>query len=428
MSAYETIRAVTRLSTFLVFLAATAILGFVYQNRLLLALFEAGAAYLTLSYVYLFFAARRVAAARELVPRAYEEDLLSVTIALRHPGLLPLYLVEVRDWCPTEAVPGKRLVIPELPGRGRVFRVRYAAKCDRGRGRFTIGPIQVTVTDPLGLFRRTRTVAALSEVVVYPKTFPIRALGIDGLQTNSLVSAASPLRVGQTPHFYGTREYQPGDNPRHLHWRASARWGRLVIKEFETPSNVELTCFADLDRATLCGLGRGSNVELAIRIAASAAEYAESCGHPYQLVADGEEPLVLPPRQGRRAVLTVLDALARVKAGRTPYADLLRRGARFVGAGSAVLLVFNRLDFDREAVADVAADWLRRGVRGAAVLLDETTFVAIEQMHCRRDPARMTEAAEFLRGLGFRVHPVRAGDDLEQVFTFGDIPVAEVVA
>lgn len=414
MNAYETIRAVTRLSTFLVFLVATAVLGVWQHSRILLAIFEAGTAYLIFSYLYVHLASKRVTVARELTLRAYEEDVLPVTLALRYAGLLPLYLLQIQDWCPLEAVPGKTLLVPEVPGRGKALRVQYAAKCDRGRGRFTIGPIRVTVTDPLGLFQKTRVLAQLSEIVVYPKTFAIRDLGIRGLQSTSLVSTASPLRVGQTPLFYGTREYQPGDNPRWIHWRASARWGRLVLKEFESPSNIELTCFLDLDRGTMAGLGRGSNVERAISIAASAAEFAESRGHPFQLVADGEEAVFLPPRVGRRSLITALDTLARVKSGRTPFPDLLRRGARFVGDGSAVLVILNKVEFDRDALFEVASIWMRKGVRGIAVLIDDQTFLPIEQMHAKRD---VEDALDFLRGIGWETFLVRAQDKLDEVFS-----------
>lgn len=428
MTAYETIRAVTRLSTFLVFLLATALLGFFYNSRMLLALFEAGTIYLLGSYLYVRWASNRVSVTRELTLRAYEEDVLPITLALRNTGLLPLYLVQVQDWCPLEAVPGKTLLVPEVPGRGKVLRVKYNAKCDRGRGRFTIGPIRATVQDPLGLFHRTRVFAELSELVVYPKTFAIRDLGIRGLQSTSLVSTASPLRVGQTPLFYGTREYQAGDNPRRIHWRASARWGKLILQEYESPSNVELTCFLDLDRSTMCGLGRGSTIERAISIAASAAEFAESSGNPFQLIADGEEPLFLPPRVGRRSLLTVLDALARVKAGRTPYADLLRRGARFVADGSAVLLFLNKVDFDRDAVFEVSSIWMRKGVRGIAVVIDESTFTPIEQMHGPRDPSRVIDALRFLQGIGYTTFTIRSQDELEEVFSGAAIPEAEEVA
>lgn len=419
MNGVETLRAVTRRSTFVVFLAAMAILGFVYRSRVLLALFEAGTAYLILSYLYVLLAARRVGVTRELNPRAYEEDSVSIALILRNSGLFPLYRVEVRDWCPTEAVPGKTLVVPEVPGRGRSVRIRYESKCERGRGRFTIGPIQATVTDPLGLFQRNRIVAEFSELIVYPRPFAIHDLGIRGLQTMSLATAAHPQSVGQTPMFYGTREYQPGDNPRWIHWRSSARWGRLVLKEFETPANVALTCFLNLDRSTLCGLGRGSNVELGIRIAASAAQFAESQGHPFQLIADGEEPMVLPPRLGRPGLVAALDALAHARPGRTPYGELLRRGSRFVGEGSAALLFLNRLDFDRDALTEVLAEWLRKRVRGIAVLMDDQTFVPLEEIRGPRDPGRLAAACDFFRALGLQVFTVRATDDLEQVFAEG---------
>jgi uncharacterized protein (DUF58 family) len=414
MNAYESIRTVTRLSTFAVFLLAMAVLGLLYHSTILLSLFEAGVAYLILSYLYVALAAKRVEVRRELPSRAYEEDVVTVTLTVRYSGFLPLHLTEVQDWSPIEPVPGKSVVIPELRAGGT--QISYTAKCDRGRGRFTMGPIKVILSDPLGFFRVTRPIAELSELIVYPRTFAIRDLGIRGMQSAALTNTSSPLRVGQTPLFYGTREYQSGDNPRWIHWRASARWGRLILKEFETPSNLEITCFLDLNRATLCGLGRGSNIEQGISIAASLAEYAELKGYPFQLVAEGEEATVLPPRLGRRSLIAALDALARSRMGRTPYVELLRRGRSFVGEESAVLLIFNRLDFDREGIEEILAGWMRKRVHVLAVVMDESTFIPIDQMHGLRDPNRRTEASEFLNSLGVTTIPVQSGVNLEEVF------------
>jgi hypothetical protein len=102
--------------------------------------------------------------------------------------------------------------------------------------------------------------------------------------------------------------------------------------------------------------------------------------------------------------------------GRTPYVELLRRGRSFVGEESAVLLIFNRLDFDREGMEEILAGWMRKRVHVLAVVMDESTYIPIDQMHGLRDPNRRTEASEFLNSLGVTTIPVQSGVDLEEVF------------
>lgn len=417
MSAYETFRSVTRRSTFLVLVGASALLGFATHSRLLLAVFEAAVLYLLFSWLYVRAVASSLSVRRDMPTRAYEGDRVEVTLHLENAGLLPGYLVEVEDWFPTDPTPAKALLVSDLPGRSRSGRVRYAAGCERGRGRFGVGPVKVTASDPLGLFRRTVTLPVMSELVVFPRTFPIGDLGLRFLESNVQLSASSPARAGQSPLFWGTREYQPGDNPRAIHWRMSARWDELILKQFESPSNADVTCFLDLDRATLRGVGRSSNVEVAVRVAASIAEHAERRDYPFQLVAEAGEPVVHRPRTGKAHLVACLDTLARVRpTGAVRYTDLLRRGSRFVGPGSVAVVVFNALDFDRQAFLGVAADWRRKRVHGVAVLIDELTFHPLEGERVMPDPARRGATEALFREMGFRVFAVRCGDDLAGVF------------
>jgi uncharacterized protein (DUF58 family) len=420
MSAYETIRSVTRRSTFLVLAGAAGLLGFHYDNRLLLALFEASVAFFILSWLYVSFASKRIAVRRELPPRAGEGDALEVTLRVEAAGLLPGCLVEIGDWFPADPLPEKSVLVSEFPRGASAARVRYRATCARGRGRFSVGPLKVTVSDPLGFFRRTRPLGSLDEIVVFPRPFPIPDLGLRILQPGGQAEAATFRRAGCTPLFWGTREYQPGDNPRSIHWRGSARWGELILKQFEAPSQVEVTCILDLDRSTLFGVGRGSNVEHAVRIAASVGNHAIRHGHPFQLVAQGDDTVLLRPLPGPHRLATCLDTLACVRPnGSLPYGALLRRAAPLVAEGSAVVLLFNTLDFDADAFRAVAAAWNRRRVAGLAVLIDERTFLPREEVRQAPDPARVEKARALVREFGFSAFAVNGGDDLAAVFSKG---------
>ncbi len=425
MSRYETLRAVTRLSTLLTLIVFAMILGFLYDSRVLIALFEALVAVAGLSYLYVRLASSRLAASRTFAPRAYEDESVRVTLRLANRFGLPLFLVELRDWFPCDALPEKRIVAQRVPANGGV-QVEYSGLCAHGRGRFEIGPLEVTVSDPLGLFRITTALPPVSELVVYPKTFPIRDLGLRELQWHAPLSLSTD-RIGHAATFFGTREYRQGDNIRRVHWPSTMRWGRMILKEFEQDTNLEVTCFLDLNRASLRGVGRGSNVEQAVRIAASLAEHTTSRLCSFQLIADPGSPLVLPARPGKQQLMAALDALARVRpSGRTPYLDLVSNAMRLVGEGSGIVLIFNTLDVDETAMFAVLAEVMRKRARIVPVALDDATFLPLETSGPRRSDsaARLDRLRAAMAGFGMEPVVIRAGDDLAEVFANPVVPAS----
>jgi uncharacterized protein (DUF58 family) len=417
LSTYETLRAVTRFSTILVLTVFCAVLGFAYANGVLIALFEALVAVMGLSYLYVRLASRSLYAIRAFAPRAYEEEEVRVSLTIANRFGLPLFLVEVRDWFACDALPEKRLIAQRIPAGGAV-RIEYGGLCAHGRGRFDIGPLEIAVSDPLGLFRYARTFGQLSELVVYPRTFEVRDLGLQELQWRAPVSVSTD-RTGHASTFYGTREYRPGDNIRRIHWPSTLRWGRWILKEFEQDTNLEVTCFLDLNRATLRGVGRGSNIEHAVRIAASIAGHVTSRLCSFQLIADPGSPLVLPARPGKSQLVAALDALARVKpTGRRPYLELVSSAMRLVGEGSGIVLIFNTLDVDPTAMFSVLAEVMKKRARIVPIALDDATFLPLESSGPRRSEseARLERLKESMAGFGMEPVVVRSGDDLAEVF------------
>src|SRR5258705_4852518 len=111
MPTYETLRAVTRRSTFFVLLGFAGVLGIVYRSAILIAFFEAMAGLALISWLYVRFALARIAAARTVTPRAYEEDQVRVTIRLWNRSVFPVFLLEARDWFAADGLPEKRTLV-----------------------------------------------------------------------------------------------------------------------------------------------------------------------------------------------------------------------------------------------------------------------------------------------------------------------------
>jgi uncharacterized protein (DUF58 family) len=110
------------------------------------------------------------------------------------------------------------------------------------RGQYQLGPAQLASGDVFGFRETKREETDMAPLTVYPKVVPVAALGLpagrpmgDWLGRRRVVE--DPLR------FSSVREYAEGDNPRHIHWRASAHTGALQSKVFE-PSTTPLLALA----------------------------------------------------------------------------------------------------------------------------------------------------------------------------------------
>lgn len=134
------------------------------------------------------------------------------------------------------------------------------------RGVLQVGPVTHVRTDPLHLFTRRREVSGTVPLHVRPVVtqLPSLASGIvhdlEGVASNKL--AASDLS------FHALREYEPGDDPRHIHWRSTARAGSLLVRQFQLTRRSHATVLLDPSPQAYAG---EAEFELAVSVAASVA-------------------------------------------------------------------------------------------------------------------------------------------------------------
>lgn len=143
------------------------------------------------------------------------------------------------------------------------------------RGRYRFSEATVSTTQPFGFWRFERPVTSNNAaIVVRPKRFGMNARQwLEGAVMH--FSGHSPQgRAGHSSEFFGVREYRPGDSPRHIDWKATARLGELIVREFDDLAQPELLVVVDNHSnlgLTDAGLAR---FEESIRLAATAAETA----------------------------------------------------------------------------------------------------------------------------------------------------------
>jgi len=150
-------------------------------------------------------------------------------------------------------------------------------------GAHKLSEVSVESMGLFGLFRRRRTFTASNSVLVYPSWEDIAQVGL--LETSMGVSeVGSKSRSGM--EVAGTRRYVAGDPYRNIHWRNSARTGRLAVKEFDSWSERSVAMVIDADELPVKIEGDRPS-DYAVRMAASTAAPLIESGGTVRVVTTG---------------------------------------------------------------------------------------------------------------------------------------------
>jgi uncharacterized protein (DUF58 family) len=171
------------------------------------------------------------------------------------------------------------------------------------RGIYPLGTVTLSTSFPFGLFRKERDIEIPAEVVVWPRSDRrVREPRIGGgrLRRSGLSARGT---AGSRGEYRSLRGYRPGDDPKDIHWRSTARMREPVVREYERDGAE--TRWICLD--TRCDQSEAA--EVAIEVAASLAAQSVASHHPFALVAGGA---VLAPGEGPAHLERALDLLARV--------------------------------------------------------------------------------------------------------------------
>jgi hypothetical protein len=229
--------------------------------------------------------------------RAFFGESVTLSMSVENQKLLPLPWLEVEDEIPIQ--------LPLLTGRAlptyKVNRValvntfslwsfqrvtrRYQLDCS-ARGVFSFGPAVLRSGDPFGWLVREERVPARESLLVYPVVAPIESFGLP--PRHPFGERATPRRLLEDPlRVAGVREYIRGDDPRRIHWKATARAGELRSKIYEPSSQYRLLILLDINTYKESWMGLDPEIqELTISAAASIAMWALDEGYAVGLLAN----------------------------------------------------------------------------------------------------------------------------------------------
>lgn len=195
------------------------------------------------------------------------------------------------------------------------------------RGVVTVGPPTAVRSDPVGILRREHEWDERHEIFVHPRTTAVPATSAGLIR--DLEGSPSRRVVDSDMSFHAIREYVPGDARRQIHWKSTAKTGRLMVRQFEETRRSRLAVVlsvADDDYAT------DDEFELGVSAAASLAVQALHDGRDLDVVTGAEIPRVVQNRMRSIEVLRagtprgMLDGFSRLNAleHTMPLADVCR--------------------------------------------------------------------------------------------------------
>ncbi|MDO9397674.1 MAG: DUF58 domain-containing protein, partial [Herbiconiux sp.] len=115
------------------------------------------------------------------------------------------------------------------------------------RAVIVVGPVRSVRGDPLGLMRREIRWTDPTDLYVHPRTIPLGGSSSGFLR--DLEGIESRILSDNDVSFHALREYVPGDDRRYIHWKTSARTGKLMVRQFEETRRSHLAVALSTNRS-----------------------------------------------------------------------------------------------------------------------------------------------------------------------------------
>jgi uncharacterized protein (DUF58 family) len=234
--------------------------------------------------------------------RALETETVDATLVLSAPEA---EIVDVLLELPPEQSTTARNPRAVVVAAGEARTLELPLRCERW-GAFLLGPPLVRVRDRLGFTTWEARLGGHVPLRVYPSVETLHAL-LPPLETQVFIGNQVSRTKGDGIEFADIRAWAPGDRPRRINWRATARRRELWVNEQHPERNTDVVLFLDTFTDARTG-GRGT-LDLTVRAATSLAHRYLKRKDRVGLVSFGGFLSWLLPASGTRQLYRIVDSL-----------------------------------------------------------------------------------------------------------------------
>jgi uncharacterized protein (DUF58 family) len=220
----------------------------------------------------------------------------------------------LRDEPPPEFVADRQeFDVDLLPGQTREYRYHVTPS---ERGDYFFRDSFVRADGPLGLVARQSRIPTRQIIRVYPNILALRKFDLLKQRGHLRQIGIRRSRLkGVGTDFDALREYASGDDYRKMDWKATARRGKLIVREFEAERNQPVLLVIDYGRLMMAEVGSIEKLDYVLDAALMLGNAAATANDQIGLLvyADRVERWIAPKR-GRGQLGHVIEALHALRA------------------------------------------------------------------------------------------------------------------
>jgi uncharacterized protein (DUF58 family) len=270
---------------------------------------------------------------RNVPPILKQAQLFQVELTLLNPSETAARF-EIVDSPPVEFTGSPKTITARLPPRREIVQT-YTLKSYR-RGSFAFGAVFYRITGPLGLIQRQGKIELPQGVQVLPDMTGEGSRDLQLALAGAIQAGRRQVALrGEGSEFESLREHQRDDDFRHIDWKASAKRGKLISRQYETERDQRLMILLDTGRLMSPKIGSYRKLDYAINASVHLAQIALHKGDMvgYAIFND-EMRAFAEPKKGQAQMSHLVRNLTSLQATRleSDYAavfhQVLRRSSR----------------------------------------------------------------------------------------------------
>ncbi len=331
-------------------------------------------------------------------------DVVEERFTMHNDSWLPVLWAELRDHSDLPGYSASRAI-----GFAPMSSTRWTTEgvCQR-RGIYTLGPIEMFLGDPFGLFEVKLQHKYSEKFVVYPPIVALPSL----LELRGLARGTARTNIRSldlTTNASAVRQYVPGDALNRIHWRTTARRStpdheELFVKEYDLEPSGDLWLILDLDARINVGEAPESTEEYAVILAAGLANQMLRENHAVGLMAHSGEPIIIRPQKGHQQLWEIMRVLAGVHAeSQVPLSRLLEEAQAIIGRGMTAVLITPSMD---PAWIKGLSALLQHAVHPMGLLLDARSFGGLGDVEGMKSALADLGVSSHIVGKGFQFQEI----------------------
>ena len=242
------------------------------------------------------------------------------------------------------------------------------------RGVYEIGPLKIRIYDPFSTSVLSLEYTEIGTVTVMPEVEMIKSIRLDIRRTRSIVGDINSRKRGIGTEFYGIREYYPGDELKHINWKASARLlDGLLTNEYTAERSGDVTILIDARESAILGPPGKSTIDYGIRAAATISMNILNKKNRVGMIVFRDTIDVVQPGYGKRQFYRLMNSLLLIKhGGNMPFKVAAWALGRFFPMRSHIIVISAAND---SSIVSTVAELCSHGYD---VLVISPSYVMIE--------------------------------------------------